>query len=101
MALIFLNVYIYQETINPIECPEILGQYAVKTNVSVKIKEKCGENANNICSFGNIQTLNDAINKCNALFETCESFTYSELSKTMNIVEKVDDGNEFVYIRQK
>lgn len=100
--LIFYIVNISTEKIYASECPTINGYYGVNTNKQITILNLCGKNKNEKCIFYNIETLNDAQIRCNILPEICTSFTYSEISKIMNIVDKnFYPGGEYnVYKRQ-
>jgi len=90
--------------INSSECPNVKGLYGVNTNREAAIIKLCGKNKNSKCSFNNIQSLHDAEVRCTALPEICSAFTYSDITKVMNIVDpnlsisKIGDYN--VYIRQ-
>ena len=46
----------------------------------------CGENKNEQCVFNDIESLKDATEICNSL-ENCHHFTYSIVTKKMNLVE--------------
>lgn len=101
IGLICLDVIISTEKIDPKQCPVILSDFAIQTGKNVKIKNKCGNTATEPCSFQNVQDIESAISKCNALFETCNAFTYSTITNVMNIVEPSENvGDYVVYLRQ-
>ena len=100
--LIFYIVSISISKIDPQNCPQVYGLYGVSTNQNIRILKSCGTDKNSQCTFYNINSLNDAELMCNILPDICSSFTYSDTTKIMNIVDSTStSGGEYnVYTRQ-
>jgi len=67
----------------PCQC---FGTYGIIPGRGGTLLRTCGTNQTTPCVF--IQnTINDAINQCDALSNICEGFTYNETQKTMQIID--------------
>lgn len=102
VGLIVYNTMITLQRIDPKKCPQIKGSFGVQTRRVTSIVSKCGISGTDQCSFSNVDDLDAAITRCTILAEVCTSFTYSEITKHMNIVSNVSTakGEDNMYTRQ-
>jgi hypothetical protein len=100
VILIAWNVSVSLGKVDPKTCPVLKGEFAIMTDKSVKLKSVCGTDAQSLCTYSNVSNLSSAIDRCNAFFEICETFTYDANTQVMNIVELSGEGMETVYVRQ-
>ena len=68
----------------PEQCQNNNGNFTILTNKSVLALNNCGGDKISPCTFTNIPTFNDAVNRCTLY--NCNAFTYSDLTKQMVIV---------------
>ncbi len=101
IILIIYNSYLYVAWVNPENYPKVRGEFAVQVNKKSTVKNVCGENGKDVCTFKNIRTLSEAIGKCNEFHELCTNFTYSEFDNVLNFVNiDSESGIENIYLRQ-
>ncbi len=95
IVFIFLYVDTSSKKISPENCSKVLGTYAVISNVdpaTVKVPTLCsntpdGTPGTQPCTFGNITSLNQAINTCNQYpGATCTGFLYFPQDKLISFV---------------
>lgn len=100
IILIVYNVLLSNRLILPQNCQSNSDQFTILTNRSILTLNTCGENKRSPCTFTNISTYNDAVNKCTLY--NCNAFTYSELTKQMIIVSDNlnNTGPYTVYVKQ-
>lgn len=84
------------------KCNKPLGEFSVESGLSsTEISKDCDGKA---CTFSNINSLYDAINKCNVMSKVCDRFIYNNKKSTMSIIKLKsglsNDKNSDLYTRQ-
>lgn len=105
IIFIYLLTKSEKERIKNSNCPTIYGNFAViPSKSSTGIKSECPQNANSLCTFNDIQSISEAVQKCNTMAGICKRFTYNTTSKIMSIVSDsvplIDSNSDNIFIRQ-
>lgn len=85
LILFFLSVFfIYRSVrlqsilIDPLNCPQTNAQFGVYPNtLGTSIVDTCGVNNDEICTFVQVTSLENAVEICNANANICSAFSYA------------------------
>lgn len=99
VVMIFFNVRLTQERIDPKECPSTRGTYGITPKVSYKrgnnlaILQKCGKGDENCATTA--RSPSEVIDYCNSLAHLCDAVVWSSGTSLAYIVDttatKTDD----------
>ena len=89
--------------IDPGSCPIIKGSYGVQPGKTGDILQTCGKNQNEECTF-NVDTLQDAVEKCDEMSDICSQFAFVDSDSTMQFIDSTslitDAAVGDLYLRQ-
>ncbi len=75
---IFYAVRLQSTLIDPLNCPQTNAQFGVYSNtLGTSIVDTCGINKDEICTFIQVTSLQNAIDICNANATICTAFSYA------------------------
>jgi hypothetical protein len=109
VVLIWMNVRLTENRIDPSQCPQTEGNFGVyggksyQSSGSLASINTCGANGTDVCQ-SQANSIKDAITYCNTNINICDAFVYSVPNKQVTIVDKKatlsTDNNYDLFTRQ-